>query len=356
MELTPGKLRNLMTLADENGRFKMLAIDQRTTLQKMLAKVVRRDPKSISYDEVVGAKQAVTLTLAPYATAVLTDPNYGYPSTVSMIPGSVGLLLTLESADYELSGPGGRERRSALMRDWTVEKVRRAGANAAKLLLYYHPDASEETNRHQQALARRVGEECARHDVPFLLELVAYPLDSDTTDTPEFARRKPELVARSAAEFSRAEYGVDLLKLEFPANLKYCYQYCRKGFDEKDREPVYDRNEVRSACLKLDAAAGAPWVILSAGVGIEEFLVGVELATAAGCSGFLCGRAIWQESLAHFPDLKAMEAYLVEEGAINFLRANAAAERALAWYDHRRFGGIAEVAVAGGETEWYRGY
>jgi tagatose 1,6-diphosphate aldolase len=222
------------------------------------------------------------------------------------------------------------------------------------VLLYYHPDASAETNEHQKALARRVGEECARLDVPYLLELVAYPLEEESADSPAYARRKPDLVIRSAAEFSRPEYGVAILKLEFPAELKYCYQYCRKLFDAREREPVYDLDQVRGFCQQLDAASEVPWVILSAGVGIEEFIVNVELACAAGCSGFLCGRAIWKDAVTLYPNLEAMQEFLLEEGAINFTRANAAAERALPWFDHRKFGGISDVTVAGASPEWYR--
>jgi tagatose 1,6-diphosphate aldolase len=140
---------------------------------------------------------------------------------------NVGLLLAIERSGYEPSGPEGRERRSALLEGWSVEKARRAGANAIKMLVLYRPDASAATNDQQQALVRQVGAECARFELPFLLELVGYPLGEPTADSPEYARRKPQIVMESAREFSRPEYGVDLLKLEFPADLKYCYEFSR---------------------------------------------------------------------------------------------------------------------------------
>ena len=74
VEMAAGKLRNLMTLADENGRFKMMAIDQRGSLQSALAKVLSRDPGTITYDDMARCKRVITASLAPYATAVLTDP------------------------------------------------------------------------------------------------------------------------------------------------------------------------------------------------------------------------------------------------------------------------------------------
>jgi tagatose 1,6-diphosphate aldolase len=125
-------------------------------------------------------------------------------------------------------------------------------------------------------------------------------------------------------------------------------------FDGREREPVYDLNQVRDACRRLDEASAVPWVILSAGVGIHEFVVSVDLAAQAGCSGFLCGRAIWQEAVERYPNLDEMEDYLLEDGAINFLRCNAAAEKALPWFDHRKFNGIDNIAVAHRSPEWYQ--
>jgi tagatose 1,6-diphosphate aldolase len=355
-ELSAGKLRNLMTLADENGRFKMMAIDQRGSMQNLLARVTGKKAEEISYEDVALTKQVITAALAPYASAVLTDPIYGYPDSLTEIPGNVGLLLAYEDSNFDEYGPSGKERKTKLIEGWSVEKAGRAGANAIKLLLYFHPDASADTNNHQKALVRQVGEECARNDLPFLLELVAYALEEGTTDSPAFARRKPDLVARSAQEFSRPEYRVDILKLEFPADLKYSYQFSHKVFDAKEREAVYDLDQVRESCERVDSVSSVPWVILSAGVDISEFILNVELATEAGCSGFLCGRAIWKDAVKRFPDVSAIEEFLDEEGAINFLRANAAAERALPWFEHREFGGLENITLAQRAPDWYLKY
>ena len=81
---------------------------------------------------------------------------------------------------------------------------------------------------------QQVGEECQQADMPFLLELVSYSLDEGGTDTTEFARRKPDLGIRSAAEFSKPSYNVDILKLEFPADLKWTKEYSKGAFDGKD--------------------------------------------------------------------------------------------------------------------------
>jgi len=336
-QVSEGKWRRLRSLADGEGRFKMMAIDQRGSLSDAIAKVTNRTADQVSGNELAEAKEVITRVLAPCATAVLTDPIYGYPHSFRSIPPGIGLLLAHEETGYERSGSTGKERKTNLIEGWSVEKAQRAGADAIKLLLYYQPDASEEARRHQQDIVVRLGEECQQAGMPFLLELVAYALEEASTNTDEFARKKPDLVVRSAREFSAPRYRVDVLKLEFPADLKRTREFCGGAFDGQERQAVYQLSEVREFCRQLDAAAGMPWVILSAGVSINEFLAQVELATEAGASGFLCGRAIWKDAVPLYPDVMRMEEWLRSEGAYNFARANAYAHRALPWFDHRRF-------------------
>jgi tagatose 1,6-diphosphate aldolase len=348
-EISAGKLRNLMTLADENGRLKMMAIDQRGALEKELVRALGREP---SFDEVAEFKQIVTEHLAPYATAVLTDPIYGYARSVHSIPGQIGLLLACESTGYT-TDESKKGRKTALIEGWTVEKARRAGANAIKLLLYYHPDAAPDVVQHQKEICAQVGRDCAANDLPFLLELVAYPLTEPKSDSPEFARAKPDLVARSAREFSDRRYQVDILKLEFPADLKYTNEYRTGIFDGKEREAVYSLEDVKGFCEQVNESARLPWVILSAGVDIKEFLVSVDLACEAGASGFLCGRAIWKEAIPLYVEPEEMAAFLSGEGAINFLKCNAAAEAALPLWEHE---GLSDASVAKDTPDWHRIY
>jgi len=349
-QVSEGKWRRLRSLADGEGRFKMMAIDQRGSLSDAIAKTTNRSAEQVSGEELAETKEVITRVLAPYATAVLTDPIYGYPHSFRSIPRGIGLLLAHEETGYERSGPTGKDRKTNLIGGWSVEKAQHAGADAVKLLLYYHPDVSEEVRRYQQELVQRLGEECEQTCMPFLLELVSYALEEGGTSTDEFARKKPDLVIRSAREFSAPKYRVDVLKLEFPANLKRTREFCGGTFDGQERQAVYQLSEVREFCRQLNEGAGMPWVILSAGVGIEEFLVQVELATEAGASGFLCGRAIWKDAVPFYPDFATMEEWLRSEGAYNFVRANAYAHRAVPWFEHRRYreGVLAATSAARG--------
>lgn len=329
---TPGKRRRLARLADREGRFRMVAVDQRGSLRRMLARALGVAPGEVPGERLTQAKVLIVSALAPYATAVLLDPEYGYPQALSALPGDVGLLLALEATGYE-EGEG-RERRTRLLEGWDPERFLHAGADALKLLLYYHPDASPATRSHQEELVRRVGQACREADLPFLLEVLNYPLTEGDADGPEYARRRPDLSLRTVEEFSRPEYGVDLLKLEFPADLRYVREFSRGAFDGVEREPLYTLDEVRTLLREMDRLTCVPWVLLSAGVGMEQFLVQLHLAVEGGASGFLCGRALWQDSIPLFRDPEAMARSLRTRGVYNLARANAVASRARPWFTH----------------------
>ncbi len=356
MDTTPissGKLRGLIKLSDASGRFKMMAIDQRGSMVTKLAEVLGIEKTDVNYDDVASIKTLITRILAPNSTAVLTDPIYGHPYSITEIPRDVALLLAYEESGYVSEGVSENERLSNPIDNWTIEKAQRAGADAIKLLAYYHPDASEATLKHQKAFVRHVGDECEKHDLPFLLELVSYALEG-TTKSVEFAKQKPDLVIRSVQEFTDPSYKVDILKLEFPADLKYTSEYKDSTFYEG--ASAYDLNEVKDVCQKLDESSTLPWVILSAGVDIEEFIENVQLATAAGASGFLCGRAIWKDAVQYFPDTGAVTEFLENEATTNFHNANAAAENALPWFEHRHFGGVESIQLAKQSENWHQEY
>jgi len=354
--LSSGKLLNLKRLADAAGRFKMLAIDQRDSLRKALGKATGRTPEQVTYEEMAATKTLITATLAPYSTATLVDPVYGLPRAAAVLPAGIGVLTAAEETGYDRAGPGGTARLSRLIDDWSVVKAKRAGVNAVKLLVYYNPEASAEALAHQQRLVQQVGEECAREDFPFLLEVVTYAIEEPSADTPEFARRRSRHTIESAQEFSRDEYRVDILKLEFPGDLKYAKEFCAGAFDGRERPAIGSLAQARESCRELNRAAARPWVILSGGVDIREFLANLELAVEAGASGFLCGRAIWKDVIPRYPDQDAMRRFLLTEGVYNFLRANAAAERARPWFDHSRFGGREALRLTEAEASWYREY
>lgn len=326
--LALGKLRRLRRLSDDNGRFAMLAIDQRGSLRRMIK---AHTGGTGDADDLRRVKRVVTEKVAPLATAVLTDPLFGYPATVEVIPPQVGVLLAVEQTGYEAAAD---ERRSRLLDDHGVSDLLRSGADAIKLLIYHHAEASAATLHHQRALVHTIGAACEDAQLPFLLEVVTYALDGEK-NTAAFARRKPDLVAEAVAAYADPDCNVDILKVEFPADLKYTEEY--QATDYAAGTAVYDRDAVAEACRRVTEAASAPWVLLSAGVDIDEFVENLRLANTAGASGFLCGRAVWKHVMEHFPDNDRMRTYMSVEGRERFERLCRENDTARPWYEHPRF-------------------
>ncbi len=77
---------------------------------------------------------------ATTGTGVLLDPEIGVGPAIAdgSLPGRAGLIVAVEATGYE-GEPGARVSR--VLPGWSVEQVKRLGASAAKLLVYYHPDA-----------------------------------------------------------------------------------------------------------------------------------------------------------------------------------------------------------------------
>ncbi len=265
-ELSAGKIRGLQQISTSNGLFIICALDHRGSLKTMMEK---GRGVSVSYDDIVEFKMELCEIVMPFASGILLDPLYGAAQGIatSTLPGNKGLLVSVENTGYENNSEG---RITTLLEDWGVEKIKRMGASAVKMLLYYRPDLVE-TAKIQLATVKKVADECVKYDIPFLLEPVTYPVE--VHGTPEyFSEKKTDLVVRTAKQVT--EMAVDVLKAEFPADMIH------KQSDKRLMEK----------CQKLDDASQVPWVILSAGVDYDVFLRQVELACKAGASGFLGGR------------------------------------------------------------------
>lgn len=300
MELTPGKLWGLRRMADENGIFKMTAVDQRPPIKQPIAAHLGVD--QAPWDEVARFKALLVETLQAQSTAMLLDPHYAIPRAFDMLSPAKGMIVTLEDSLFDET-PGGRL--SSDIDHWSVEKIKRMGGDAVKVLAWYRPDADAAVNRAQQDYVKRIGEECARCDIPFLFELLVYPLEKDahqTRDYVEMRGKNADHVLASVEEFAKADYGVDVFKLESPVSAS-----------EADGSA-----EVQALFDEMGRLAGRPWVMLSAGAGKPEFRRVLEHAFAAGASGYLAGRAIWLDAFNAYPDWDAIRAGL-EGGAADYM-------------------------------------
>ena len=316
-----GKQWGLRRMATPAGHFTMVALDQRPPIANLIGQKRGIAPADVAFADMVAVKRVLVDVLGSHASAMLFDPNYAFPAGLEKLPAHTGLVVTLEDHRFR-DEPGGRLSHS--IKDWSVEKIKRAGGDGVKVLAWYRPDADAQIAEHQRRYVEEIGAQCREHDIPLVLELLVYPFpksSSHTTDYVESPEKLPELVLDSVREFAQPRYGVDLFKLESPLPGATLPEH-GSGPDARKAQALFD--EMGRIC----SDAGIPWVMLSAGVTPKQFLRVMQYAYAAGANGFLAGRAIWWEALQHFPDLAAFEAQLRREGTATLAELAALTARA----------------------------
>jgi tagatose 1,6-diphosphate aldolase len=260
-----GKLRGLQQISSERGTITALALDHRQNLRKA-------NPAFVSDDKLSCFKLDVTAALASEATAVLLDPEVSAAQAIAFraIPGNVGLVVAVESTGYTGDATA---RQAQIIPGWSVEKAKRMGASAIKLLVYYHPDSS--TASEIEDFTSKIAEDCIKHDLVLMLEPLSYSLDESKKLSSE---EKRYVVVETARRLTPLH--VDILKAEFP-------------LDTNDM----DESRWMDACREISSASVAPWILLSAAVDYETFLRQVAVACHAGASGIAVGRAVWKEAV-----------------------------------------------------------
>lgn len=266
--LTPGRWLGLKSTSTDDEIFTILAFDQRGSYQKML-------PPDTPYEKAVYIKSEVVAALTPNTSAVLLDPEYGLDAAFHRARNS-GLLMSLESSGYTGDST---YRRIEFYTEWNVAKIKQMGADAVKLLAYYHPGSGELAEEIEGVVADVIAE-CHRYDLPLFLEPVSYSLDKNVAkDSAAFAETRPAVVQETARRLGALK--PDILKLEFPVDSLH--------------NP--DQAAWRAACEAISTVVDVPWVLLSAGVDYSVFEPQVQVACESGASGFLAGRAIWKECI-----------------------------------------------------------
>jgi tagatose 1,6-diphosphate aldolase len=337
VQITRGKYDNLIALSDDKGTIRAAAMDQRGSLKRAIGRAKGSDATN---EELSEFKAIVTEVLTPYATAILMDPEYGLEAIKRRAPGT-GVLLAYEKTGYDANVKG---RLPDLLPEWSVKRLKDLGANAIKILLYYDPDDDPKINRVKHAFIERVGAECRAHDIPFFLEPLAYSDEVGEETGFDFAKVKPQKVTKYMDEFSKPEYGVDVLKVEVPITMKFVEGTAANT----DGQVAYTREEAKQHFRTAAAASRVPFIYLSAGVTDEIFRETLELAAEAGTpfAGVLCGRATWQDGIPEFgakgPD--ALRAWLEDRGVQNIEALNRVLEKgARPWWEF--YGGKDNIEV-----------
>lgn len=281
MDRTPGAVpEGIRTLADASGIVVGFAFDHRDSLDVVLEEVgIALDAAGIRR-----LKAAVVREIAPLASAVMLDHDYGAEALAQgAIPDGVGLIMPLEAQGYAQLGD---ERRTSLLEGFGPPDAARVGAAACKLLVPLRPDRAAFTTEQLRVAGDAVAA-AHRAGLPLVLEPQVYRLSSETAEA--FARRRPGLTVEAVAAV--ASVGPDLLKLPAPIG---------------EAGPA-ERGPAASAAWRAMAAATGriPWVLYGAGAGIDALSAQLEGAGAAGASGFLVGRTIWRDVLAGDPAVAA---------------------------------------------------
>jgi len=325
MKLTPGKLKGMKAVSNSRDVIAAAAMDQRGSLMSAIAKEKGVDKKAVTAQMLEEFKTAVVKVLTPHASAILLDPEYGLPAALARSK-NAGLLLAYENSGYDNTRPG---RLPDLLDIWSVRRLVAAGADCIKILLYYTPFDPQSVNEIKHAWVERIGAECTAADVPFFLELVGYEEGADEKAI-GYARKKPDIVAHSMAEYSKPQYAVDILKVEIPVNMAYV-----AGTKACKGESAYTRDQAKQHFLKAATSAKLPFIYLSAGVSNDVFSETLELAAESGVkfSGVLCGRATWKDAIPVYAKqgVKALEDWLADQGVKNINNVNDRLKAASPW-------------------------
>jgi len=254
-------------IANPAGRVAVLAMDQRGTLRRMLDGA--GTPSSDA--DLSAFKVEVVRALAPLSTGVLLDPDFGVGPVrdAGALPDGVGLLVAAEPV---VKAKWNDEIRTTVDPERGARYVLDQGGDALKFLVQWRPGrpaAAGEPDLAAEALSATASviADCAQAGVPSVVEPLIERLPGEPPFTPESAG---PIVIESATQMAALQ--PDLLKLEWPGSA--------------------------DGCRRVTAALGnVPWALLSAGVGIDEFLERVRIALDAGAVGFIAGRAIWGEAV-----------------------------------------------------------
>lgn len=257
--------RAFAQVSTDQGRIAVLAADQRASQTRVLAAAGRPSDSG----EILRVKTEIVRTLSGSATGVLLDPEIGLPTLVddATVPSDRALLVALERS-VDRSAPEGRLPQ--LLPNVGASGVRRLGGTIAKLLVCIRVDLPLQAEAVLEVV-RAVLDDCRKSSL--LLVVEALVLMEPDEDADAFTRRAPALIRDAAAAL--ADAGVAMLKLPFPGG-------------ESESAAVSD-------------AARRPWAVLSGGAGFDVFCNQLDQALDGGASGFVAGRAVWQEAVPLCP-------------------------------------------------------
>ena len=179
--------------------------------------------------------------------------------------------------------------------------------------MYFNPDTAEQINQKKKLLIIHISQICKKYNIPFLFEPLLYFDNSIGYSVNEFYKKKPRYISYFYKEFSKKEYSIDVIKIEFPFN-----EFEVKGFDNDNIGNYYSLNDCENLLKETFLESSTPFVFLSAGMKFNNFYNSLSLAKSSGINflGFLCGRSIWYDAIEIFAnsDKKVFIDWIQTEG------------------------------------------
>lgn len=229
----------------------MLALDHRSSFRKLISP---ENPDAVGGGQAIELKKEIIAAVYDQLSGLLIDPEYGLPAYNEINPYDTlkkPFLLSAEETGYE---DVGGERVTKIK--YNVQTLKDLGASGVKLLIYFNPSAKSAQTQIQTA--KKILRDAHEQGLPFFLEVLYYGKEPDATQNVKILLDN--------------EVRPDIFKLGYPGSSRACKEIAR-------------------------TLEGIPWVLLSEGVNFEEFCAHLEIASKAGCRGFLAGRSLWQEAI-----------------------------------------------------------
>ena len=274
----------------QNGKFAALAIDQGTSLKDIV-----KESKGASFTtaDYFLFKKQIILNLGIDASSVLFDYDT-YLSDPCFRSFETSKIIAYEDDAYNIDN---KSRITLLPKilDHNDEIIK--DFSAIKFFMYFNPDSDPIINNKKFKVIQHVGEICKSLDIPYLFEPLLYYDEGTEIDYQSYLLKKPVYIKYLYKEFSKEEYQIDIIKIEFPFN-----EVQVNGFENDGISSIYSYENCSEIMRECFGNSKIPFVFLSAGMKFNNFLHSLELAKSSKIDflGFLCGRSIWQDSIDIF--------------------------------------------------------
>lgn len=274
----------------QNEKFTALAIDQGTSLKEIIKEKKR---KTFTPSDYYFFKKQIILNLGVTLSSILFDYD-SYLSDPSFRTIETSKIIAYEDDAYNIEN---KSRITLLPKKLHQNDEIIKDFSAIKFFMYFNPDSDSIVNYEKLKLIKHVGLICKDLDIPYLFEPLLYYDEDINIDYHNYLLKKPIYIKSFYKEFSKEEYQIDIIKIEFPFN-----EFEINGFENDNTSTIYSHENCSEIMQECFENVTTPFVFLSAGMKFNNFLQSLELAKSSKINflGFLCGRSIWQDSIDIF--------------------------------------------------------